>query len=59
MRAEVLEEMDTYISRRQNTVMEQIATWPIFDLCLEAEQRTGSQVPRRWWDQVGIYFAGL
>ena len=43
-----METMETYISRRHNMVTHYIVTQPIFDLCLEAEQRTGSRVPMRW-----------
>ena len=59
MRAKGMEEMDTYISSNQNTVTQYITTWPIFDLCLEVEQRSGSWVSRRWWDQGRMDLAGL
>ena len=45
-----LQEVETYVSRRQNTV----ATRPIMDLCLAAEQRPGSRVAKRWWEQDGL-----
>ena len=46
MRLAWLEEIETYVSRRQNTVAQYIDTHPIWDLFLEAESRTGSQVPK-------------
>ena len=45
------QEVDTYISRRQNTVIQYIATNPIMDLCLEVEQHPGTRVSKEWWDQ--------
>ena len=48
MRESGLEEMETYISRRNNTVAKFIATRPILDLFLEAERRPGSWVVK-WW----------
>ena len=44
-----LEEMETYISRCQNTVSQYISTRPILDLCLEADQRLVSRVTKKWW----------
>ena len=44
-----LEEIETYISRRQNTVSQYIGTRPIFDLFLEVLQWMGKRVTRRWW----------
>ena len=54
-----LEYMETYISRRQNMVAQFIVTSPILDLCLEAERRMGVHVVEQWWDQEGIYLAGV
>ena len=39
-----LDEIGVYIYRLQNTVEQYIATRPIIDLCLEAEQKTGLQL---------------
>ena len=39
-----LQEVETYISRRQNTVAQYIATRPIMDLCLVAKRRPGPRV---------------
>ena len=44
----------TSILRRQNTVEQFIATWPILDLCKKSKLRPGARVPRRWWEQTGI-----
>ena len=50
----ILQEVKTYVSRRQNTVTQFIATRPIMDLCLAAEWRPGSRVAKRWWEQDGL-----
>ena len=42
------------VTRRQNTVVQYIATQTILDLCERATQREGARVSRRWWDQEGI-----
>eukprot|EP00978_Attheya_sp_CCMP212_P002315 scaffold4796_cov57-Attheya_sp.AAC.3 len=59
----VLEEVglysiEDYIQKRQNTVVDYVATWPIFGLYLEAERQSGSQSSRRWWEQVDRDFDG-
>ena len=56
MRAAVLEEIDTYISRRKNTVMHYISTHPIIDLCLYTEMRPVLQTPARWWRNRSWYY---
>ena len=48
--------VSTLILRRQNTVAQFIATMPILGLCEVAERRRGTRVPRRWWEQTGIYW---
>ena len=48
----------TSILRRQNTVVQFIATRPILDLCEGAVRRAGAQVTRRWWEQTGINWKG-
>ena len=53
-----LEEVETYITQRQNTVAQYIATQPILELCEEAERRPGARVSKRWWEQEGINLAG-
>ena len=54
-----LEEIDTYISRHQNTFAQYILTWTILDLFLESEQRSGLKVPNIWWGQEVLDLAGL
>ena len=49
----------TYISHRQNTVAQFIATRPIMDLRLEAERRMGSRVAKPWWEQDGLDLEGM
>ena len=49
-----LQEIETYFSRHQNTVSQYIATRPIMDMCLVAEQRLGTRVPKRWWEQESL-----
>ena len=50
-----LQEVETYIACRQNTVAQYIVTRPIMDLCLEEEQRPGTMVSQWWWDQECLY----
>ncbi len=40
-----------YIWVRQNTVVQYIATRPIFEFCKEAERRRGTQPRQYWWEQ--------
>ena len=54
-----LQEVETYVSRRQNTVAQFIATRPIMDLCLATEQRPGPRVSKRWWEQDGVDVEGM
>ena len=44
----------TSVLRRQNTVAQFVATRPILALCEGKEQRGGTGVPQRWWEQTGI-----
>ena len=52
------EGIGTYITRRQNTVAQNIATQPIMDLCVKSSRRPGAWVSRRWWEQDGLYLEG-
>ena len=54
-----LQEVETYIARLQNTVEKYITTRTIMDLCLAEEQRPGTRVYNRWWDQEGLYLEGM
>ena len=42
-----LQEMETYVSDRQNTVPQYIATRPVMDLCLVAKRSPGPRVEMR------------
>ena len=53
------DEMETYIYRRHNMVMEYIATRTGLDLSLKVERRRVLWVPKRWWEQEGLDFGGL
>ena len=44
----------TSITRRQNTVVQYIATRTIMYLCEQATRRPGARVSWRWWEQAGI-----
>ena len=48
MKSVGLDEVETYVLRRQNTVAQYISTWPILELCLTTEQRTGARVNMIW-----------
>ena len=54
-----LQEVDTYVSHRQNTVAQYILTRPIMELCLAAERRPGKRVEMRWWKQEGLDLEGM
>ena len=43
-----LHEIETYVSGRQNTVAQYIATITIMDLCLAVKRRPGPRVEMRW-----------
>ena len=47
----VLEEIGVYITRRQNTSAQYIATLPIIDLCMLAEWKPELRLSRQWWEQ--------
>ena len=53
------QEVETYISRRQNTVAQYIATMSIMDLCLAANRRSGPRVATRWWEKEGWDLEGM
>ena len=54
-----LDEIGVYIARRQNTVAQHIATHPIMDLFLAAEQKPGLQLSRRCWEQPALDILGI
>ena len=45
----VLQEVETYVSRLQNTVTQYIATWSILDMYLAAERQPGQWCPSGGW----------
>ena len=47
-----------YITRRQKTIAQYIATQPTLDLCEQSAQRPGVRVSWRWWEQAGIGLEG-
>ena len=51
-----LETIGIYITRRQNTVAQYIATRPIFDIAVTEERSNGSPALLRWWEQARIRF---
>ena len=59
MEEAVLQYVETYIYRCQNTSTPFIATRPIINLFMEADRRPGSQVTKRWWGQLGLDFEGM
>ena len=44
-----MEELETYASRRKNTVYQYILTRTILDLFLQVEIQTGEWLAQRWW----------
>ena len=58
LRETVMEEIRKSITRRQNTVLQYIATRPILDLCKRATRQPGAQVSRWWSEQAGIDLKG-
>ena len=44
-----LQDVDTYVSRRHNTVAQFTTTRPIMDLCMAEERGPGPRVSNRWW----------
>ena len=54
-----LQEVETYVSCRQNTVAQYIATRPIMDLFLVAKRRPVPIVEMQWWEQEGMYLEGM
>ena len=42
--------MAVYVERRQRTIVENISTRPILELCKEARRLPGSNSYQKWWD---------
>ena len=45
-----MENIGVYITRFQNTVAQYIVTFPIMDLCLAAERKSGLRLSSIWWE---------
>ena len=54
-----MQEVETYLSRHQNTVAQFIATRPIMDLFLVAERRLGPMISKFWWEQDEVDVEGM
>ena len=54
-----IQEVDTYVTRRQNTVAKLSVTSPIVDLCLAVAQRPGARVPKHWWEEEVLDLEGI
>ena len=59
MREVGLEDIETYIYSRQNTVAQFILNKPILDLYMKEEPQTGEQMEKWWWEQERIGLAGV
>ena len=59
MREAGLEEVEAYVLRRKNKVVQYIATRLILDICEEAVQRTGTRAYKRWWEKEGLGLEGV
>ena len=54
-----LQNVETYVSRLHDTVVQYIATRPIMELCLVEKRRTGPRVTKSWWEQDGLDLVGM
>ena len=54
-----LQEVETYVSRFQNTVAQYFVTMPIMDLCMASERIPGTRVEMRWWEQESLDLEGM
>ena len=59
MRESLLEDMEVYITRRQNTVAQYIAIQPIPGLCEKLERKPGVRISKSWWEKEGIKLSGM
>ena len=53
-----LERIRKYIMRRQNMVVQYIATRLILDLCERSARRPRARVSHQWWEQAGLDLEG-
>ena len=49
-----LEVVETYVLRRQNTIVQYIVIRLILELCLAVDRQPGMQVMIRWWEHTGL-----
>ena len=49
-----LEDIGIYISCKQNTVTQYIATHPIMDLCLVSDRKPRMHLSRQWWEHPAL-----
>ena len=54
-----LQEVDTYVTRPQNTVSQYISTRTIMYMCLAADRHLGTRVLIMWWDQDLLDLEGM
>ena len=54
-----LEEIGVYIARRQNMVVQYIATHNIMEFCLVGERKPVLRLSRRWWEQPALDILGI
>ena len=54
-----LQEVETYVSRSHNTVVQYIATRTIVDLCLAANRMPGPRVAMWWLEKEGLDLEGI
>ena len=59
MQEEELLDVETYVSRNQNTVTQFITTRTIMSLCMAEERRPGSRLANWWWEKEGLELEGI
>ena len=59
MEEALLQEVDTYVSCRQNIVTQFIANRPHVYLCLALMRRPGSRSAKQWWEQYSLDLEGM
>ena len=53
-----VQDVETYVSCRHNTIANFIATRPVMDLGLAAAWHPEDRVSKRWWEQEGLDLYG-
>ena len=53
------QDVETYVSLRQNMITQFIATRPIMDICLVVEQIPGPRVYKQCWGKYGVDVEGM